>query len=112
MNEILSLMFPLLLTIAIEYAIVQLLNREKIVLLQVCIVNVITNPMINIFYKYVLIKSITDIMQIIIIITLLEFVIWIAEAIMYKFLLKTNWKNAFKYSVTSNLISYLTSFII
>ncbi len=112
MIEILSLAYPLFLTIGIEYIIVQLFSKDKIVLWQVCLINIITNPAINLIYRYILVKKITENTLLFEIITLLEIAIWILEAVIYKYLLKINWIKAFLYSITANATSYLISFII
>ena len=110
MNDFLNIIFPLILTIAAEYIIVQAMEKEKNVIMQVLIVNIVTNPAINLFYRYVLVKNIVDNTKILLIVTGLEIIIWIIEGIMYKFLLKTNWKTAFKYSIISE-DSYICIFL-
>ena len=46
------------------------------------------------------------------IITIIEFVIWALEAVMYKYMLNTKWTKAFAMAISANFVSYMSSFII
>jgi len=86
--------------------------KDKLAILQVIFVNVLTNPAINIFFRFLVKKKSLSTTKIWIIITLLEFVIWIFEGILYKYLFKLDFKKAITISCIANLVSYLSSFII
>ena len=123
-----TLLITLSLTLLIEYPIVQILWivlsdnevsisskftfwKNRIIIIPAIIVNVLTNPAINIFANYLRILKV-DVNTFWIIITLIEFVIWAFEGMLYKFMLKTSWKIAFAMAITANFVSYMVSFII
>ena len=129
MNEFVELLYPLGLTILIEYPIVQLLwlllkfykqDRKsilvlfdnKLIIIPALIVNILTNPAINIFARYMFYKTEVPEETIWTIISALEIIIWILEGVLYKYLLKTKWRNGFILAVTANLTSYLFSFLL
>ncbi len=121
-----SLLNVLFLTILIEYPIVQLLwiivkkeeqsrfllVQNNIVIIPVLIVNILTNPAINIFARQLLYNTSITIDTFWIIITLLEFIIWAIEGVLYKYMLNTKWSNALALSIGANFVSYLSSFIL
>ena len=127
MEYVLDLLWPLSLTILIEYPIVQLLwliikdddqksklvfCKNMIIIIPALIVNTLTNPAINIYARYLFLNSgllQDDCWKII---TILEFVIWAIEAVLYKFLLKTKWSKAFILAISANFVSYMASFFI
>jgi hypothetical protein len=86
--------------------------NNKSVILQVIFVNVLTNPAINIFYRFLLLKTYLSINTIWIIITLVEFEIWIFEGVLYKHLFNIELKKAIFIACMANLVSYLSGFII
>ena len=129
MNDFLELLYPLSLTILIEYPIVQLLwlllkfykedrksklvlFNNKLIIIPALIVNILTNPAINVFARYMFRETEIPDETIWTIITALELLIWIVEGVLYKFLLKTKWENAFILSLTANITSYLSSFLL
>ncbi len=141
MKDFLTLLWPLCLSIVIEYIIVQFLwlyfldkkedsikeseskTKEKaysklvffenmFVLLPVIIVNVLTNPAINIFARYLWRETSISNENVWIIISILEIVVFVVEGVLYKFLLKTKWSIAFVLSFFSNFLSYMSSFLL
>ena len=129
MENIFRLLSTLGLTIAIEYPIVQVLwlalkednqkNTSKIVfwknriiIIPTLIVNILTNPAINIFAQFLLRNTSVSENEFWSIITILEFIIWAIEAVLYKYMLKTSWKNAFAMAVLANFVSYMSSFLL
>jgi len=127
MDTIIDLLYPLVLTLLIEYPIVQVLWifikdkkdgskltfwKNRIIIIPALIVNILTNPAINIFYRFLI--NITNFSPdtIWIIITLLEFVIWALEAILYKYMLNTRWSNAFLLALSANYLSFISSFML
>ena len=126
MEDFLRLMITLGLTLIIEYPIVQLLwlgvkNNEnsklafwknRIIIVPAIIVNVLTNPAINIFARYLWRETLFTDTTIWLIISIVELFIWAFEAVLYKFMLKTNWTNAFALAIAANFVSYMSGFII
>ncbi len=125
MSMFLGLLYPLGLTFIIEYPIMQclwLLLKEKstskivffdgrFILLPVIIVNVLTNPPINIYARYLFYETAYSEKDIWLIISLWEVVVFLVEGIMYKHLLKTKMSKAILMSLCANGVSYLSSFI-
>ena len=126
MEDLFRLLYAFGLTVIIEYPIVQLLwlaiieNEKsictffngKFIIIPVLIVNVLTNPAINIFARYLWRETDIPDNTIWIIITILEFVIWSIEAVVYKYLLKTKWSKAFLMAISANFVSYMCSFFL
>ncbi len=126
MEDFLRLLLTLGLTLIIEYPIVQALwigikkNEEsklafwknRIILVPAIIVNVLTNPALNIFAMYLFRDTQLEENTIWLIITILEFIIWALEAVLYKYMLNTKWSKAFAMSITANFVSYMSSFIL
>ena len=126
MEDFLRLMNTLGLTLIIEYPIVQLLwlgvkNNEnsklafwknRIIIVPAIIVNVLTNPAINIFARYLWRETLFTDTTIWLIISIVELFIWAFEAVLYKFMLKNNWTNAFAIAIAANFVSYMSGFII
>ena len=129
MSEFVGLLYPLGLTILIEYPIVQLLwlllkfykqdkksilvlFDNKLIIIPTLIVNILTNPAINIFARYMFYKTEVPQETIWTIISWLEVLIFVVEAVLYKYLLGTKWKNAFLLSFASNFVSYMSSFLL
>ena len=126
MKDLLQLLYALGLTILIEYPIIQLiwlLSKEKsssklvfvdgkCVIIPVLIVNVLTNPAINLYARYLWRNTNIPENTIWLIISLYEIAIFLIEGIMYKYLLKTKLSKAIAMSLCANGISYLSSFII
>ena len=130
MKDFITLLWPLGLSITIEYIIVQalwlyfndyedkkqksklVLFDNKFVLIPVIIVNVLTNPAINIFARFLWRKTSISNDNIWIIISVLEVVVFVVEGILYKFLLKTKWSFALGMSFCSNFLSYMSSFLV
>ncbi len=127
MNYLLLLLKPLSLTILIEYPIVQALwlffndkeNKSKftfwknrIIIIPVIIVNVLTNPAINIFAKFI--SKINGMTYYLfwLIITMIELVVWAIEAVLYKYMLNTRWSNAFLLALSANYLSFISSFML
>lgn len=110
MNTVLSLLIPLGITIVIEYIVMQLLYRKRLVLIPVVVTNVITNPALNLFYKFLLYETLLEGVEIDLIIIFLEFIVFIVEGIIYHFELKIKWSEAIMYSFAANLFSYFASF--
>ena len=125
MEVIKSLLFTLLLTIVVEYPIVQvmwlaikqneeskfLLCKNRVVIIPSLIVNVLTNPAINIFALYMFRETEVPFDTIWVIITILELIIWAIEGALYKLMLKTSWVNGLMMAITANYVSYLFSFL-
>lgn len=125
MEVIKSLLFTLLLTIVVEYPIVQvmwlavkqneeskfLLCKNRVVIIPSLIVNVLTNPAINIFALYMFRETEVPFDTIWVIITILELIIWAIEGALYKLMLKTSWINGLMMAITANYVSYLFSFL-
>ncbi len=111
-STVLSLMYPLLLTIIIEYLIIQLIVRKRFVLGQVALVNLVTNPAINLIFRYM--YSYTTLSDYIIwnIISILEFVVVFVEGALYKYLFKTKWSHGLIISLIANWLAYLISFLL
>ena len=86
--------------------------KNKIIIIPALIVNVLTNPAINIFARYLVMNTNINNKMFWGIITILEVIIWIIEGALYKFLLKTKWSNAFLLAVSANFVSYLSSFLL
>jgi hypothetical protein len=118
---------PLLLTIAIEYPIIQILWffikdkeqksklvfwKNRIIIIPALIVNVLTNPAINILYRCMVRYSELEQDTIWTIISVLEVGIFFIEGVLYKFLLKTSWAKGFLISLVSNFTSYMSSFLL
>ena len=129
MEDYLRLLSTLVLTLIIEYPIVQVLwlafkadkSEEKsklvfwknrIIIIPAIIVNILTNPAINIFARFLWRETNISDNDIWLIITLLEFVIWAIEAVLYKYMLKTKWSTAFILAITANFVSYMSSFLL
>ncbi len=126
MEDILELLPILGLTIIIEYPIVQILwllvkeNEEskfafyknKIILLPAIIVNVLTNPAINIYARYLWRETTIPENTIWIILTAIEIVIWIFEGVLYKYMLNTKWSKGFLLAISANFVSYMSSFLL
>ena len=126
MEDYLRLLSTLGLTLMIEYPIVQILWlflkkdeksklafwKNRIIIVPAIIVNVLTNPAINIFARFLWRETDISNDMIWVIITILEFVIWAIEAVLYKFMLNTKWSTAFIMAVTANFASYMSSFIL
>lgn len=116
MNEVLltiiDLLFPLSLTILIEYAVIQLIMRKRFVLWQVALVNLITNPAINLIYRYMYWHTSLSDSSIWNIISGLEIVVVLVEGVLYKFLFKTKWSHGLIISLIANWIAYLISFLL
>ena len=130
MDTFFKLLSTLGLTILIEYPIVQAMwlilkfdkaeskkshivfYKNKIIIIPALIVNVLTNPAINIFARYLVMNTNINNKMFWGIITILEVIIWIIEGALYKFLLKTKWSNAFLLAVSANFVSYLSSFLL
>ena len=127
MNILNDLWYPLALTLIIEYPIVQVLWifikdkkdgsvltfwKNRIIIIPALIVNVLTNPAINVFARFLFNKTTLNVDSVWIIITFLEFVIWALEAVLYKYMLKTKWSKAFLLAITANAISYTMGFLI
>ena len=130
MDTFFKLLGTLGLTILIEYPIVQAMwlilkydkaeskkshivfYKNKIIIIPALIVNVLTNPAINIFARYLVMNTNINNKMFWGIITILEVIIWIIEGALYKFLLKTKWSNAFLLAVSANFVSYLSSFLL
>ncbi|MBR3281046.1 MAG: hypothetical protein IKI57_04305 [Clostridia bacterium] len=127
MEYVLNLLWPLSLTILIEYPIVQLLWlfvkdeenksifafwKKRIIIIPAIIVNVLTNPSINVFARFLgKVNGMTyDLFWIII--TIAELVVWAIEAALYKYMLNTKWSNAFLLSLSANYLSYMSSFVL
>ena len=121
-----KLWWPLVLTLIIEYPIAQLLWllmkeekksklnlwKNRIIIIPAIIVNVLTNPAINLFYRYMYINKILEENVLWMVITALEVVVFIVEGILYKFLLNSSWKHAFMISFTVNYTSYMAGFLL
>ena len=129
MSNVLSLLSTYGLTMIIEYPILQavwLFIRDKneknttrlvfwnnrIVIIPVIIVNLLTNPAINIYASHLFYDTSISENVIWAILSALEVVIFMVEAILYKFMLKTKWTSAFLLSFSANFTSYMVSFII
>ena len=112
MQEILSLLYPLSLTIMIEYIIIQLLLRDRYMLGYVLIVNICTNPAINIIARVLWQNTIMTDYAILTIISILEIVVFIVEGVLYKYMLKITWKKALIISFVANFIAYMASWLI
>jgi len=127
MSDFFRLCSTLGLTIIIEYPIVQIIwlfirdkeNKSKLVffdnkliIIPALIVNVLTNPAINVFASYLWRETHLRDNEVWGIITIAEFVVWAIEAVLYKYLLKTSWPKAFALAITANLVSYLSSFLL
>ncbi len=121
-----SLLTALSLTLVIEYPIVQLLwlfikdkeNKSKIVfwknriiIIPALIVNVLTNPAINLFAFYMFRNTQVNHDTIWGIISVLEVFIFIIEGILYKFLIKTSFTKGILISFVANFVSYMSSFL-
>ena len=85
---------------------------NKLIIIPALIVNVLTNPAINIYARYMFRETEVPEETIWTIISALEIIIWILEGVLYKYLLKTKWRNGFILSITANLTSYLFSFLL
>ncbi len=126
MEDFLRLLSTFGLTLLIEYPIVQALwialreNEEsklafwnnRIIIIPVIIVNLLTNPAINVFARYLLRETMIEVSTFWFIITILEFIIWALEAVLYKYMLNTKWSTAFAMAISANFVSYMMSFII
>ena len=132
MENFLLLARTLGLTILIEYPLTQILwifycKRDKsisenppmltffkgmLIIIPVIIINVLTNPAINIYAQYLWPKVYPDENLFWSIITAWEVVIFVVEGVLYKFMLKTTWLRGMLLSLCSNGVSYLSSFII
>ena len=126
MDDFLRLLWPLLLTILIEYPIVQIIwllvkkdekskltfYKNKIIIIPALIVNILTNPAINLFARYLWKETHLSDDTVWIILTLTEFIVWAAEAILYKFMLNTKWSKAFLLAISANFVSYMSSFLL
>ncbi|MBR6252442.1 MAG: hypothetical protein IKR04_01160 [Clostridia bacterium] len=126
MEDFLRLLSTLGLTIIIEYPVVQLLwlaikekeksklafYKNKIIIIPAIIVNVLTNPALNVFARFLFRDTDMPEDTIWLIITIIEFVIWALEAVMYKYMLNTKWTKAFAMAISANFVSYMSSFII
>ncbi len=129
MEDFIQLLSTLGLTIIIEYPIVQVLWlllkadksdiksklvfwKNRIIIIPALIVNILTNPAINIFARYLFRNTNLENDTIWFVITILEFIIWALEGVMYKYLLKTKWSTAMTISTTANFMSYMSSFIL
>ena len=76
------------------------------------IINVLTNPAINILYRCMVRYSELEHDTIWTIISVLEVGIFIIEGVLYKYLLKTSWSKGFLISLVSNFTSYMASFLL
>ena len=118
---------PLLLTIVIEYPIIQILWffikdkvqksklvfwKNNIIIVPALIVNVLTNPAINIIARCMFRYSGLEQDVIWEIISVLEVGIFLIEGVLYKVLLKTSWTKGFLISLVSNFTSYMASFLL
>ena len=126
MDEFISLLWPLFLTILIEYPIVQIIwllikkdeesklvfYKNKIIIVPALIVNVLTNPAINILARHLWINTTLTDDNIWMILTIIEFFIWAIEAVLYKFMLNTKWSKAFLLAISANFVSYMSSFLL
>ena len=127
MEDFLTLLMTLGLTLIIEYPIAQLIwllirkdekqtiftfFNNKLIIIPVIIVNVLTNPALNIYARYLFRETNMPEEQIWQIITVLELVIWVFEGVLYKFMLNTKWSKALLLAITANLVSYMSSFLL
>lgn len=112
MEIIFNLLYPLALTIMIEYIAIQLLLRNRYMLGYVIIVNICTNPAINMIARLLWNNTSRTDIAIWGIISILEIVVVIVEGILYKYMLKITWKKAFIVSFIANFIAYMVSWII
>ncbi len=102
-------LIPLLLTVIIELIVVKVIMPKEKIFINVLLVNLLTNPALNIFVRWLVINSYENIWPIIIV---LEILIFVFEGIFYKFLFSTNYKKGILTSFLANGISFLFSFII
>jgi len=126
MEDFLKLLSTFGLTLLIEYPIAQALWialkedeksklafwNNKIIIIPVAIVNLLTNPALNIFAMYLWRETMIEDSTIWFIITVLEFIIWALEAVLYKYMLNAKWSTAFAMAISANFVSYMSSFII
>ena len=126
MEDLTRLLWSLLLTILIEYPVVQIIwliikkdeksklafYKNKIIILPALIVNVLTNPAINIFARYLWRETRLHEGEIWTILTITEFIVWAIEAVLYKLMLKTKWSKAFLMAISANFVSYMCSFLL
>ncbi len=132
MDNFLLLARTLGLTLLIEYPLTQLLwifycKKDKtisenppkltffkgmLIIIPVIIINVLTNPAINIYASHLWGKLYPDENTFWSIITAWEVVIFLVEGVLYKFMLKTTWLRGMLLSLISNGTSYLSSFIL
>lgn len=112
MNTFLELLYTLTLTIIIEYAIIQLIVRKRFVLGQVALVNLVTNPAINLIFRYMYSYTALSDSSIWNIISILEVVVVFVEGALYKYLFKTKWSHGLIISLIANWLAYLISFLL
>ena len=126
MDDFLRLLWPLFLTIVIEYPVVQIIwllikkdeesklafYKNKIIIVPALIVNILTNPAINVLAMYLFRNTDLRESQIWSIITAVEVVVWILEGVLYKFMLNTKWWKGLLLAISANFVSYMASFLL
>lgn len=105
-----SMIISFLLTIIIEYIVMEVIIREKKnYLKQFILINLITNPLIVLIFN---ILSLMNFKHILITIIILEMLVVIVEGKLYKVFLKENKNKWYINSLILNLSSYLVGIVI
>ena len=126
MNDFIKLLYTLGLTLIIEYPIIQVLWiaikkdeesklafwNNRIIIVPAIIVNVLTNPAINVFASYLWRETTILDNDIWTILTIIEIAIWLLEGVLYKYMLNTKLWKGLALAVSANFISYMFSFIV
>ena len=126
MNDFIKLLYTLGLTLIIEYPIIQVLWiaikkdeesklafwNNRIIIVPAIIVNVLTNPAINVFASYLWRETTIPDNDIWTILTIIEIAIWLLEGVLYKYMLNTKLWKGLALAVSANFISYMFSFIV
>lgn len=97
-----------LLTIVIEFIVLLILKAERNILFLSIIINIITNASLNILLYFI---KFPKYYVYVITVIILEILIVFIEAIYYYIFLK-DFKKSFKYSIITNVSSYLFGLII